>query len=412
MNIKHVSFFALLGCVAFAGDGFAGRSSMYSSINMRNSDGGTININRSASSEDGYAGRRYNRGYEHRSYEQRGAVSRSGAYDNRGDTRYYEEESEPEPEYVSKRTYNQGKTHRKSVRRKYFIANPFYQPLQGQFGSVTTGEYMQGNYKFADIDRKLTELSIKEDLSYGLTDNISLQLMGKYNKDKLTWTNSLDARDEYKSSGLNLYGLGLQGRLVDNNRWISTLSGYYEHQKHGVDYYIADIKAGYKLSSTATTIYGLARGWIVDMEGDVYGDYMDNHSTNEWALIIYGDSTDTLYMGELGAGVWSVLDEDWTLNIEGIYGFYDWHNQLSIKGAFGWQPNDYFALNLYAKTSLYDTANDKHLDLVAESLPLDQTNWAAAWGTPWNPITGHGHALVDLSKYREWSVGVQVMFQF
>ena len=372
---------AVLCCVGMS-SAYANRSSMYSSINMRNSEGDTIRINRS-SSEAYSTERNYTRGQ-----------TRSTGYNTVTTTRSQADE----PEYTSKRTYTKGETYRKTAKRKYFIANPFYQPLKGQFGSVTTGEYMQGTYKFADVDRKLKEWSIKEDLSFGLTDRIALQAMAKYDMDKLTWVNSDGDKDEYKNNELNIYGLGIQGRIVDTNDVISTISGYYEHQKHGVDYLIADFKLGYKVSTS--TIYGLLRGWIVNMDGDIYGDYITNKHTNEWGMLVYGDSKDTLYMGELGLGVWTVLAEDWTLNVEGLFGAYDWHNQLSIKGAFGWQPNDWFALNLYAKTSLYDTANDKTLSVHWGNLPVTAEDFSS------------NYADVELSKFREWSVGLQVMFQF
>ena len=74
-----------------------------------------------------------------------------------------------------------------------------------------------------------------------MTDRIALQAMAKYNWDELVWKNSAGDKDVYKNDDLNLYGLGIQGRIVDTNEWISTLSGYYEHQKHGVDYFIADL---------------------------------------------------------------------------------------------------------------------------------------------------------------------------
>ena len=401
MNMKFLGIFAVLGCFSFVGDGFASRSSMYSSIDMTNSDGDTIRVNRS--SYELRPDYNYNR-----SYTNTRRVSRAGVYDNLESSHRYQRRVEQAPvveerEIETKQTYTRGKTYRKSAKRKYFIANPFYQPLQFQFGSVTTGEYMQGKYNFGNVagtvKRKLTELSLKEDLSFGLTDRIALQAMGKYNSDKLTWTDTAGAgSDEYKSHGLNLYGLGLQGRIVDTNEWIATVSGYYEHQKHGIDYLIGDLKVGYKVATS--TIYGLARGWVVNMDGDVYGDYIE--SGNEWGMLVYGDSTDTLFMGELGMGVWTVLAEDWTLNVEGLYGFYDWHDQLSIKGAFGWQPNDWFALNLYAKASLYDTADKKTLVVHDGTLPVTATEFA-------DPAH---YAYVDLSKYKEWSVGLQVMFQF
>ena len=397
MNMKFFGIFAVLGCVAVVNGAQASRSSMYSSVDMTNSDGDTIRVNRSYyESRPDY---RYNRPQPQR-------VSRAGIYDNLETSHHYQRVEEPvQKEIETKQTYTAGKTYRKSAKRKYFIANPFYQPLQFQFGSVTTGEYMQGKYNFGNIagsvDRKLTELSLKEDLSFGLTDRIALQVMGKYNRDKLTWTDTAGAgADEYKSNGLNVYGIGLQGRIVDTTEWIATVSGYYEHQKHGIDYLIGDLKVGYKVATS--TIYGLGRAWVVNMDGDVYGDYLENASTNEWGMLVYGDSRDALFMGELGMGVWTVLAEDWTLNVEGLYGFYDWHDQFSIKGAFGWQPNDWFALNLYAKTSLYDTADKKTLVVHDGTLPVT----AAEFNDP-----AH-YAYVDLSKYHEWSVGLQVMFQF
>lgn len=385
MKKNLFGFCAVLGCVAaLDASAASSRSSMYSSIDMRNADGDTIRINRSAydSYSDGNG-----RAVAHH------GVSRAGMYDNM-ESGYVK----PAPVMTSKRTYVPGETY-KSAKRKYFLANPFYQPLQGQFGSVTTVEYMQGKYKFADVNRKLSEWSVKEDISFGLTDRIAIQGMAKYNWDKLTWTNSTGDQDKYKNDDLNLYGLGIQGRIVDTNDWISTLSGYYEHQKHGVDYFIGDLKVGYKVATS--TIYGLGRAWIVDMEGDIYGDYMEVPELMQWGMLKYGDADKTLFMGELGMGVWTVLAEDWTLNVEGMYGFYDWHNQASIKGAFGWQPNDWFALNLYAKTSIYDSAKGKNLDLYWGNLPLTADNWNAA-----------STSVVEIASPHEWSVGAQVIFQF
>ena len=386
MKMNFLSVLAVIGCMG-ATDALANRSDMYSSIDMRNSNGDTISIKRG--------------NVETRRYEQR-SVHRSGA--NTDQSNY----AKTETTRTMKNT-RQEDTYNTSVKRKYFIANPFYQPLQGQVGSVTTGEYLQGSYNFDVVKRKLGEWSIKEDLSFGLTDRIALMGMAKYNWDKLTWKDTVGgATDTYRSHDLNVYGLGLQGRIVDTNEWISTVSAYYEHQKHGIDYYIGDLKVGYKVARS--TIYGVLRGWIVDMEGDIYGDVMQDHGG--WGVLKYGDTHDTLFMGEAGMGVWSVLDEDWTFNVEGLYGSYDWHDQFSVKGAFGWQPNDWFALNLYAKTSLYDGANHKDLHLVSGADPFDGNSWNTAWNSAWDETTGTGHTKVDVSKYREWSVGLQVMFQF
>ena len=409
MKINLLAVFAVLG--------FVGVADAATSINMTNADGDTIVV------KSGNGGYRSSR----RTTTKRTTTKRAHMYDNlggntingdvyvigndkvgKGDVKDAETVSTTTTTTKTKQTYVQGETYKKTAKRKYFIANPFYQPLKGQFGTVTTGEYMQGTFNFGQpgvpLDRKLTEWSIKEDLSFGITDKIALQGMAKYNTDKLVWKDLTNGEtNEYKlESGINTYGIGVQGRIVDTDKWISTLSGYYQHQKHGVDYFIGDIKAGYKTGSS--TIYGLARAWAISMESEMYGDYMPEFDDSKWNFMLYGNSNDVLFMGEGGLGVWTVLDEDWTLNVEGMYGFYDWHNQLSIKGAFGWQPNDYFALNLYAKTSLYDSANSKHLQIYDGALPFNHETWAAS--------VASGYYDVELSKYKEWSVGLQVMFQF
>ena len=101
-------------------------------------------------------------------------------------------------------------------------------------------------------------------------------------------------------------------------------------------------------------------------------------------------------------GVFSVLDEDWTLNLEAVFGNYDWHNQASIKGAIGWQPNDWVALNLYAKTAFYDSADDKKLGY-----------WSyGAVGEDGNQLGWMKHGEAKLSDYKETSFGLQAIFQF
>ena len=98
-------------------------------------------------------------------------------------------------------------------------------------------------------------------------------------------------------------------------------------------------------------------------------------------------------------GVFSVLNEDWTLNVEGVFGAYDWHNQASVKAALGWQPNDWFALNLYAKTSFWDSANEKELNtyLYSPSFGYDSLN-----------LIGQS----KLDNVNEMSAGIQAIFHF
>lgn len=258
---------------------------------------------------------------------------------------------------------------RADAKRKYYLAHPFFQPLAGKFGSVTDLGYTNSSYDFkidqttgpALSDTKATwnagQMYVKEDISYGVTDNLALMGMVRYDYSKYSMDWSTASDDEMTDSGLNMYGLGLQWRFVDTNEWIANISGYYQRQSDLADFFAVDAKAGYKIGSS--TIYGLARGWFVNFDMNSYGNGISND--NAALLIAYktGDNNVNYYEG--GFGVFSVLDKDWTLNIEGLFGNYDWHNQASIKGVVGWQPYNNFSLNLYAKTSVYDNADGKKL---------------------------------------------------
>ena len=98
-------------------------------------------------------------------------------------------------------------------------------------------------------------------------------------------------------------------------------------------------------------------------------------------------------------GVFSVLNQDWTLNVEGTFGHYDWHNQASIKAALGWQPNDWFALNIYAKSSIYDSADNDTLNAYLYSPELGYDN-----------LTPLGTQKINNAN--DMSLGIQAIFHF
>lgn len=308
-----------------------------------------------------------------------------------------------------------------TAKRKYFLAHPFFQPLGGKFGSITDASYTNSSYDFT-IDQTLTmyengnpvypldgltaswetnQFTVKEDFSYGITDRFAILGMLQYNSSdyEITYDDGSQP-DKMDDNGLNLYGLGVQWRFVDNDQWIAMASGYFQHQKDIANNFILEAKAGYKIQKS--TIYGLARGWYIDLDTNSYGNAISGTDENGDAAIFYlpyqvGDNH-AMYI-EGGIGVFSVLHQDWTLNVEGIFGHYDWHNQASVKAAIAWQPNDWFALNLYGKASIFDDADDKTLDIY--------------WQYPTaglNDLTKIGTA--DLDKYSEMTVGLQAIFQF
>ncbi len=320
-------------------------------------------------------------------------------------------------------------TVRSELKRKYYLAHPFFQPLKGKFGSITDLSYTMNSYdmKFGDVEPtifdandtsvaltlngqsgkwKATQIAVKEDFSFGITDRIAVLAMLRYDSSdyKFEWSNGPD--DKMDDNGLNMFGLGAQWRFIDNAEWIATASAYFQHQKDIANSYILDLKGGYKVSRS--TIYGLLRGWYVDFDGDAYGNGVKGKDADGYdatMFLAYNTDVDNTFYFEAGAGVFSVLDEDWTLNVEAVFGNYDWHNQASIKGAIGWQPNDWFALNLYVKTAFYDSANDEKLDMY---FWRDATVDAA--GNAYTGLSKFGKA--ELDSYSETTVGLQAIFQF
>lgn len=321
-------------------------------------------------------------------------------------------------------------TVRNELKRKYYLAHPFFQPLKGKFGSITDLSYTTNSYDMSNTaqpfkigefeylvqggDGKwdMKRFSIKEDFSFGINDQIAVLAMGQYDFDeyKFDWDRGVD--DKMDNNDLNMFGLGLQWRFLDNEKWIATASAYYQHQKDISNNLLAEIKAGYKVSSS--TIYGLARGWMIDFKGNSYGNGVSGTDERGYPMTIYipyDTDVDTTFYLEGGVGVFSVLDEDWTLNLEAIFGHYDWHQQGSIKGAIGWQPNDWFALNLYAKTAFYDSADGKKLDLYWAGVPeYDVDGVAGADAPAVNQLTKIGQTKLD--KYSETSIGLQAILYF
>ena len=290
------------------------------------------------------------------------------------------------------------------LNRKYYLAHPFFQPLGGNFGSITDFSYNQNSFDFKLPDTfvepggkwKSETFSIKEDFSYGITDTVALVAMAKYDMADYKFDfDETDADSKMDDSSLSVFGIGAQWRAIDNEKWIATASAYYQHQKDFSNNLMLDLKAGYKVSRS--TIYGLVRGWYLDLDENSYGAIVEEDNGGAFYIAYDTDVKDMFYV-EGGLGVFSVLNQDWTLNVEGVFGNYGWHNQASVKAALGWQPNDWFALNLYAKSSIYDSADDKNLKtyLYSPSVNTGLEYW--------------GDSKID--KANEMSLGVQAIFHF
>lgn len=364
---------------------------------------------------------------------------RSGGYTNTiTNNFYYSGQSAARPVYTD--SYDEGYVaERKQISRKayssqmrkYFLAHPFFQPLKGKFGSVTDFSYAKNNFKFdilngsvLDIDsqtpsptygqiiangivgisgkEETSQFIVKEDFSFGISDTLSIIGMAQYDKTKVSfkdWSGG-ESADSSSSSGINIFGIGLQNRFVDNDKWIASVAGFFQHQKDTANTFIGEIKAGYKINRT--TLYGLGRlGYSDLIKGDTYGALVDADD-GDWLILSYNTDVDDVIYVEGGAGVFSVLNKYLTLNGELMFGHYDWHDQISIKGAFGWQPNDFFALNLYASTALYDSAKGQKHEY------MNYDNNPEGYATKLVYTTGD----YKIKNYNEWKIGLQAIFYF
>ena len=326
-----------------------------------------------------------------------------------------------------------------SQMRKYFLAHPFFQPLKGRFGSVTDVSYGQSKFKFdiLGVDSmfdanagtqilslvnpdtsetitfpvsynppmsgkaETTQILVKEDFSFGLSDTLAIIGMAQYDKTKVEFKDWSDgsASDSTSSSGLNLFGIGLQSRFVDSQKWIAMVSGYYQYQKDTANIFVGELKIGYKIDRT--TVYGVGRAWYSNLtKGDIYGAYVK--SDGDWLMLAYKTDVKDIVYGEGGLGLFAVLSKDFTLTGEAVYGYYDWHNQINLRAGLGWQPGDSFALNLYGSMNVYDTADGMKKPYINYDVNPGITGVDAVY-------TSGDYKIKD---YNEWKIGAQVIFYF
>lgn len=321
-----------------------------------------------------------------------------------------------------------------SQERKYFLAHPFFQPLKGNFGSVTDIAFSKNSFDFDllnsvvyDLDpssasyypntgvpltygaldlggkAQTNQFLVKQDFSFGLTDKLAIVAMGQYDSTKLQlkdWTSG-DPDNENKDSGVNVFGFGFQLRFVDTPKVIGMTAVNYESQRDTADSVLADVKLGYKFDRT--TLYLVGRGgysWLKEKNAS-YGFYVDDDS-GDWLMLSYKRDVSDVFFAEGGLGVFSVLSKYFTVNAEAFFGNYDWHNQLSAKAAFGIQPFDAFALNIYASGVLYDSAENKIKEFM--NYDLNPTGFA----------TGLAYSVGDykIKNYNEYKIGAQIILHF
>lgn len=329
---------------------------------------------------------------------------------------------------------SQDVTRKQTIRRasapnQLTLADPFFQPAAGHVGSLTDIGYAQNTYDFEVVagtyhwggvagDWKASEIFAKEDLSIGLTDDFALMGMLKYAKTnyEMNWEpytyNAVAypaSTDSMTDSGIAIWGLGAQWKFYEDSQWVANMAGFFQ-SSDAVDNLMLAGKVGYK-ATPSTTIYGLANvSWLM-WDGSSYGNAVTSDAGQVAYMAFERDVSNSFYI-EGGAGVFTKLSDQWSLNLEATLGDYSWHSQLFTKAAIYWQPSDSFALGLYGKTSIWDSA-DSADDVYTYS-------WCTGSGTQcytdasvtWDPLQPYCMGKTSLSNYQEMQVGLQGILYF
>ena len=305
------------------------------------------------------------------------------------------------------------------------LADPFFQPASGRVASVTDIGWAQNKYNFDIIygsgpwggingGWKGSEFFVKEDLSVGITDEVSIVGTIKYSNAtyQMTWPSPY-ATDRNKNSDIALWGFGLQWKFYEDSEWIANAGGFFTSSKDISNNFILAGKVGYKFTPD-TTGYGFANLAYVNWNDSSYGNGIIS-DVGQVAYIAFERDVSSSFYLEGGAGVFHKLTDQWSLDLQGIFGNYAWHNQLSARAAVYWQPSDWFAFGIYGRASIWDSAGSADdIYIYSWCQPGTQCvvdNLANPLVT-WDPLQAHCMGKVSLSNYQDMQLGVNAILYF
>jgi hypothetical protein len=304
------------------------------------------------------------------------------------------------------------------------LADPFFQPAKGRVGSLTDLAYAQNAYDFEIAagsgswsgvtgEWSATETAFKEDLSVGVTDNLALMGMAKYASTnyEVAWQNPAST-DTFKDSGIAIWGLGGQWKFFEDDKNVDNLGLFFQSSDVAKNI-MATGKFGFKTTSD-TTVYGLANLAYIMWENTSYGNGIVSNTGQVAYMAFERDVSKSFYV-EGGAGVFTKLSDQWSLNAEAIFGNYSWHSQLYAKAGVYWQPNDMFALGMYGRASLWDSA-DSAKDIYTYTWCESATSQCYIDAITLDPLSLPLEAeyvgTSEIQKYQDMQIGVQGMLYF
>lgn len=309
-------------------------------------------------------------------------------------------------------------TKTKASSNKAVLADPFFQPAKGRFGSLSDLGYAQNSYNVELIDYSDTsadwntsEIFFKEDLSFGITDNLVLMGMVKYVSSSYKLSEGDESIEYPRDGGIAIWGLGGQWKFFEDDKNVDNLGLFFQSSDMAKNI-MASGKFGFK-TTPDTTFYGLANLAYIMWENTSYGDGIVANTGQVFYIPFEMDVSKSVY-AEGGAGVFTKLSDQWSFDAEAIFGSYSWHNQLYAKAAVYWQPNDTFALGFYGRASLWDSADsakDIYLFSWCDGTNTECYNYAIADGIT-DPLLPQYMSTIQINKYQDMQIGVQGMLYF
>lgn len=296
--------------------------------------------------------------------------------------------------------------------RKYNMNNPFYQPLKMQFASVTDLSYIGNGLDFEILPPagpnnwlnhtgkySANNISVTENLSFGVTDSVSIIGQARFtsSKLKLNWPQATPPGDIDKAADnkVDLWGIGAQWRVINDKDWIVSVLGAYQNMTDAASVMTGEAKIGYK--NDDTTIYGFGRVMSLKWDNDSgYGFGLKNQSGQTIYFAVVGQASSSIYY-DAGVGIFAALDKDWSIDAQLTYSDVEWHNQIAGRLAVAYQPWKNISIGAYGRIALWDSA--------------DGFDDATVWFMQNNgAVSQEGKAAFD--NYSDWTAGLQVTAAF
>ena len=282
---------------------------------------------------------------------------------------------------------------------KEHLNNPFFQPMQGQFTSVTDLGYNRNSIG-VDIDTNsgtvwagagiqggtLTSnnLTVTQNIAFGVTDELSIIGSARYMMSEAEWAWDNPSPGQGRSTDsmnqIDMFGIGAQWRFVDNQDWIGYLQGSFQSQTDIANMVSVGVKVGYKNDDTTLYMFGRMHYMMWQVHDLMFG--LESGGTT-LAFPVEQNVSNTAHF-DIGIGAFIVLNSDWS--VDTTVGLQDhWMRQVYGMAQLNYQPWMNAAISAYARVGLWDNSGNFN-NIPVNFMPAPNAPWEFAG---WGAITSH-----------------------